>query len=133
MRILSLIVFAGVLGVTSPAGADGVVNDCQPNSDSSGCSCEHDQFHTCNGGPDMSIVPIRDMSRRDLASPSDSGSPPDARRERRHRQHGAQGRGLILLSGVSTLAVIALRRRYKTSSPTPADSALAASDTRKDS
>jgi hypothetical protein len=81
----------------------------------------------------MSMTTIHDLARQpDLASPSDSGSPPDARRERR-RRHGAQGRGLILLSGVSALAVLALRRRYKTMRPTPAESALAASETRSDS
>ena len=67
--------------------------------------------------------------RQDLAMPRDQSAPPDARRERTR----AGGRGLIFPSSASVVAIAALRRRYKISSPTPAEKALAASDTRSDS
>ncbi|HEX6839729.1 MAG TPA: hypothetical protein VF334_24290 [Polyangia bacterium] len=57
---------------------------------------------------DMSIR--YDLSRpRDLAPPSDGAL--DACRERARRHHRAQGRGLVLLSGLSAVLVVALRRR----------------------
>ena len=89
--------------------------------DDGGCSCStHEQ---CAPVPDL---PFR---LHDMSTPRDLTSPPDARRER----HRARGRGLIFLSSLSVVAVGALRRRYKISSPTPAEKALAASDTRSDS
>ena len=119
-----------VLLATTPALADGLINDCQPNS--GGCACEQ-PVHICEPTNDMAVPLIHDLGRpADLARPgSDEGL--DARRERRRRRNAAGGRGLILLSGASALVIVALRRRYRTTRPTPADSALAASATRKDS
>ena len=77
---------------------------------------------------------------QDLGMPGDLTHPPldlrgtiDARRDRRRRGNASNGRGLIFLSGASVLVLAALRRRYRTSRPTPAESALAASATRSDS
>ncbi len=111
MRILAAFSLLAVLGLT-PAFAD------------AGIGCGDD---TSNVQPaDMSI---RDLAAPDLKSPSDLSGRRDARREQRR----AHGRGLVLLSGVAALAVIALRRRNKMMRPTPAESALAASETRSDS
>jgi hypothetical protein len=105
------VVLALVLFAAAPALADGVVNDCKPNTGGSGCACDDEPFHICEP-PDMTVPPgVRDMSRpSDLSRPGDEGL--DARRERRRRT-AASGRGLIVLSGASALAVLALRRRHK--------------------
>ncbi|HEY2747409.1 MAG TPA: hypothetical protein VGL86_22455 [Polyangia bacterium] len=120
---MRICVLFALLLASGPAFADAAVGDCKPN-DSGGCGSDH-TFHYCPA--DMSIVPTPDMER-----PRDLTMPPDARRERRRKQE-AHGRGLVLLSGLSSLAIVLLRRRYKTSRPTPAENALAASATRKDS
>ena len=111
MRIVSAFVFAGVLGLTSAAFADGVVNDCKPNT-SGGCACDEEPFHTCES-IDMAMPVLRDMSQpRDLRQqPGDEGL--DARREERRRRNAARGRGLIVLSGASALMVLAVRRATK--------------------
>lgn len=120
-----------VLFAATPALADGVINDCQPNH--FGCACEQ-EVHICEPPNDLHAPIIHDLGvpASDLTRPSgDEGL--DARRERRRRRNAASGRGLVLLSGASALLIVALRRRYKTMRPTPADSALAASATRSDS
>lgn len=112
-----------LLLVASPlsARADATAGPGPCVSVTSGCSC--DSREDCKPAFDLSAP------RPDLAPPHDLRSPADARRERSR----AGGRGLILLSGAGLLAVAALRRRYKTSRPTPAESALAASDTSRHS
>src|SRR5258707_388789 len=104
-----------LLAAPAVAQADSVCGD------GGGCSCDA-ELPPCERPPDLSVRP-------DLPSPRDLASPPDARRER----HRTRGRGLIFLSSLSVVAIAALRRRYKISSPTPAEKALAASETRSDS
>jgi hypothetical protein len=128
MRISSLLILLGVLTITPLASADvlpapGTCVDHEVD----GCSCRTEQVCNHNAPEDMSVSPVRDLS-----APRDLASPPDARLEH-HRRRQARGRGLVLLSGLSALGVIALRRRYRTMRPTPAESALAASAMRKDS
>ncbi len=115
-----------VIGATTVARADSTVGPGECGQADSGCGCTQT---FCNPpSHDLSTPPLPDLS-----APRDLQSPPDACREQLRRRHRAHGRGLVLLSGLSALALIALRRRYKTMRPTPAESALAASDTRSDS
>jgi hypothetical protein len=128
MRILSLALFLGVIAVASPALADATAAPGQC-IDYHGGACGCDEQTLCSApAPDLAVpFTVHDMSTHDLASP------PDACLERVRKQKRAHGRGLVLLSGLSVLAVIGLRRRYRTSRPTPAENALAAKATRKDS
>ena len=128
MRYLFAVMSLSVLGVT-PAFADATAGPGMCATADKGCGCT-EEF--CNPAlpPDMSIP--RDLAApRDLSSPSDGSL--DACRERVRKRNRAHGRGLVLLSGASALVVFALRRRYKTMRPTPAENALAASETRSDS
>ncbi|HXU71032.1 MAG TPA: hypothetical protein VN947_16975 [Polyangia bacterium] len=130
MRMLVAFVLLCVLGLPSPARADSMVGPGECGEADAGCGCTQ---HYCNPplGPDLSMPRDLSMPPRDLLSPGDEGL--DACRERRQRRQRAHGRGLVLLSGLSALAVLALRRRYRTNSPTPAENALAARATRSDS
>ena len=136
MRIFVGFLVFGVLAVTSAARADSTVSgNCRAvgTDPGSGCSCGKDEtIYDCASGNDLSVPRPPDMSApRDLSSAPDSGL--DARREKRRRRQASNGRGLVLLSGASALVLAALRRRYKTKRPTPAENALAASATRSDS
>jgi hypothetical protein len=126
------LLLAFLVAVPAAARADGVVNDCKPNVDDGvGCGCNHEPFHICDR-PDMQPPVQFDLSRPlDLSPGLDGGL--DAQREHRRRRNASNGRGLIFLSGASVLVLAALRRRYRTRRPTPAESALAASATRSDS
>jgi hypothetical protein len=62
--------------------------------------------------PDLAVP--RDLlppPPRDLASPSDGAL--DACRERARKRNRAGGRGLVLLSGLSAIVIVALRRRVR--------------------
>lgn len=128
MRIFFAFTMLAVLGIT-PARADATAGPGMCVEQSNGCGGCTQEY--CNPpAPDLSVP--RDLSLpRDLAPPSDGAL--DACRERARRRNREQGRGLVLLSGLTAFALFALRRRYKTTRPTPADRALAASDTRSDS
>ena len=124
LALLALLVAAPLV-----ARADGIAAPGQCTQAQTGCGCSQ-EFCEPPLGPDMAIP--RDSSMpRDLTAPSDAAL--DACRERARRSNRAHGRGLVLLSGLTAAALVALRRRYRTIRPTPADSALAASDTRSDS
>jgi hypothetical protein len=121
-----------VLFAAPPALADATAGPGQCVTVDNGCGgCGQE---VCNPAlpPDFAVP-------RDLSPPPHDLSPPpsdgalDACREQTRQRNRAHGRGLVLLSGVTALAVLALRRRYRTMRPTPAESALAASATRKDS
>ena len=127
MRILSLLVFFGVLALAPAAFADATAGPGQCIEEDNGCGgCGHE---VCNPPlpPDLATPVIRDLS------PHDQSGPPDACREHIRRKNRANGRGLVLLSGLTSLAILALRRRYRTIKPTPAENVLAASAMRKDS
>jgi len=123
LAILALVVAAPLIARADATAGPGqcveVDNGC------GGCGQE-----ICNPAlpPDMSMPTTHDGGPGRIP---DGGL--DACRERARRRNRAHGRGLVLLSGLTAVAVFALRRRYKTMRPTPADSALAASDTRSDS
>ena len=128
MRILFVFVFVAAPLV---ARADGIAAPGQCAQAQTGCGCS-EEFCEPPLGPDMAMPIPRDLSMpRDLTPPSYGAL--DACRERARRRNRAHGRGLVLLSGLTAAALVALRRRYRTIRPTPADSALAASDTRNDS
>jgi hypothetical protein len=124
---LALVLFAA-----APALADAVARPGECVEADGGCGGCGQEVCSPPLGPDMSIGRDLSTSPRDLRSPPSDGAL-DARRQRVRRRNRAHGRGLVLLSGLSALAIVALRRRYRTTRPTPAESALAASDTRSDS
>jgi hypothetical protein len=111
MRIVVALVFLGVLGITPAALADVLPAPGQCAEREEGCGGCAQEVCSPPLGPDMAI-PRDDLSLppRDLASPPSDGAL-DACRERMRTRTRAKGRGLALLSGLSAIAIVAMRRR----------------------